>query len=60
MVENYVYETKKSFVNVICSLRFIKGPVVWITTIQDFAINNISTSFFLYYTVLKHGTVIEI
>jgi hypothetical protein len=29
MVENDVYETKKSFVNVICSLRFIKCPVAW-------------------------------
>jgi hypothetical protein len=29
MVENDVYETKKSFVNVIRSLRFIKCPVVW-------------------------------
>ncbi|MEY3241776.1 MAG: hypothetical protein RIR11_3215 [Bacteroidota bacterium] len=29
MVENDVYETKKSFVNVICSLRFIKCPVVY-------------------------------
>jgi hypothetical protein len=31
MVGNDVYETKKSFVNAICSLRFMKCPVVWVT-----------------------------
>jgi hypothetical protein len=29
MVESDVYETKKSFVNVTCYLRFQKCPVAW-------------------------------